>query len=199
MQERSLETRAHLLASAEKLFSQSGYDATGVAQICSAAKVSKGAFYHHFPTKHALFMALLEAWLSNLDQQMHFLENRSDNVPQTLIRMAGMLKFVFQSAGGRLPMFLEFWARASRDQEVWNTTIAPYRRYHQIFTSIVQRGVDEGSLAPTQPQNTAWVILALATGILMQGLLDPDATAWDEVGRHGMQVLMDGLQKGVEK
>ena len=199
MQERSLETRAQLLASAEKLFSQSGYDATGVAQICSAAKVSKGAFYHHFPTKHALFMALLEVWLSNLDQQMHFLENRSKNVPQALIRMAGMLKFVFQSAGGRLPMFLEFWARASRDQEVWKTTIAPYRRYHQIFTSIVQRGVDEGSLASTQPQNTAWVILALATGILMQGLLDPQAAAWDEVGRHGMQVLMDGLQKGVEK
>jgi len=147
MQERSHETRAQLLTVDEKLFSQYGYDATGVAEICSQAKVSKGAFYHHFPSKHALFMSLLETWLKNLDQQMLFWENQSDNVPQALIRMAGMLKFVFQSAGGRLPMFLEFWARASRDKEVWQTTVAPYHRYHQTFTNLVQRGVDEGSLA----------------------------------------------------
>ncbi len=199
MQERSQETRAQLLTVAEKLFSQYGYDAAGVAEICTQARVSKGAFYHHFPTKHALFMALLETWLKNLDQQLLFWENQSDNIPQALIRMAGMLKFVFQSAGGRLPMFLEFWARASRDEEVWQTTIAPYRRYHQTFTNLIQRGVAEGSLSSARPQDTAWVILALATGILMQGLLDPQAAAWDEVGRHGMQVLMAGLQKGVEK
>jgi AcrR family transcriptional regulator len=49
MQERSQATREQLLASAERCFSLSGYDATGVAEICTEAQVSKGAFYHHFP------------------------------------------------------------------------------------------------------------------------------------------------------
>jgi AcrR family transcriptional regulator len=195
MQERSLETRGHILRSAEKLFSQFGYDATCVAEICTEAHVSKGAFFHHFPTKHDVFMALLEDWLEMLDQQIRTLDQNTQPVTQTLIRMGGMLSYIFQSTSDRLHMFLEFWAQASRDEKVWKATIAPYRRYHQVFTEIVQRGVDEGSLKSDQPEATAWIILALAAGILMQGLLYPKGAAWDKVGQHGLEVLMQGLAR----
>jgi AcrR family transcriptional regulator len=195
MQERSMETRVDILASAEKLFSQKGYEATSVADICADADISKGALYHHFPTKHALFMTLLEDWLKTLDQQMLNFTDSLQSVPQSLIQMADMLGFVFQSAGGRLSMFLEFWAQASRNKIVWQTTIAPYRHYHQQFTELVKRGVKEGSLETDNPQITAWVILALATGVLMQGLLDPEAARWDEVGKYGLRTLMNGLKK----
>ena len=43
MQQRSQATRAGILAAARKLFSQHGYDATGVAELCAEAGVSKGA------------------------------------------------------------------------------------------------------------------------------------------------------------
>ena len=195
MQERSQETRLQITAAAEKLFSQSGYDATGVAEICTQAGVSKGAFYHHFPSKHAVFMSLLEEWLAGLDQQMEFFRRSPGPVSDTLLRMGGMLGFVFQSAGGHLPLFLEFWAQASRDETVWQTTIAPYRRFHQQFTQLVQRGVEDGSLHSSDPQATAWVILALATGILLQGLLDPQAAAWDKVGKQGLEMLIQGLER----
>jgi len=62
MQQRSEETRKHILEAAQRLFSAKGYDATGVAEICQAAGVSKGAFYHHFLTKQAVFLVLLENW-----------------------------------------------------------------------------------------------------------------------------------------
>jgi AcrR family transcriptional regulator len=193
MQDRSQATYQQILASAQKQFTRSGYSDASVDEICADAGVSKGAFYHHFPSKHAAFMALLEDWLKNVDHQMASLENQSENVPKALIRMAGMLRFIFRSAGGQLPMFLEFWAQASRDQEVWQTTIAPYRRYHQLFTHLIERGLQEGSLQSSDPQLTAWVILALATGVLLQGLLDPQGAAWEDVAEHGMQVLMKGL------
>ena len=59
MQQRSEETRTHILKAALDLFSKNGYDATSVANICQAAGVSKGAFYHHFASKHSVFQALL--------------------------------------------------------------------------------------------------------------------------------------------
>jgi AcrR family transcriptional regulator len=195
MQERSQDTRAHLLASAEMCFSQSGYDATGVAEICAEARVSKGGFYHHFPTKHAIFMALLENWLKLVDQQLLTLASAPESVPDSLTHMGGMLGFVFQSARGHLPMFLEFWAQAIRDKEVWQATIAPYRRYQQQFARLMQRGIDEGTLKMDDPQSTAWLIMALVTGVILQGLLDPQAANWDEVGQHGIQVIMEGLRK----
>jgi len=195
MQERSQETREQLLASAEKCFSQSGYDATGVAEICIDAQVSKGAFYHHFPSKHAVFMALLENWLKLLDQQLFNLSASQESVPDSLIRMGGMLGFVFQSASGRLPLFLEFWAQASRDKEVWQATIAPYHHYQQLFAQLIQRGIEEGTLQTADPQSTAWVIMALVTGVILQGLLDPQAANWDQVGRHGLQAIVEGIRK----
>lgn len=195
MQERSQATREQLLTSAERCFSRSGFDATGVAEICTEAQVSKGAFYHHFPSKHAVFMSLLENWLKQLDGQLFTLTDMKESVPDSLTRMGSMLGFVFQSASGRLPLFLEFWAQASRDKQVWQATIAPYRRYQQQFAQLVQRGVEEGSLKSTDPQSTAWVIMALITGVILQGLLDPSAADWDKVGQHGLQVMLDGLRK----
>ena len=61
-QQRSEETRARILHAALECFSRTGYDASGVAEICAAAGVSKGAFYHHFPTKQAVFIELLNFW-----------------------------------------------------------------------------------------------------------------------------------------
>jgi TetR/AcrR family transcriptional repressor of nem operon len=39
-----------------------GYAATSVADLCEAAGVTKGAFFHHFPSKDALAVAAAEHW-----------------------------------------------------------------------------------------------------------------------------------------
>ena len=66
-QQRSEETRANILDAAVRRFAISGYDAASVDEICAEAGVSKGAFYHHFPTKQTVFLALLEGWLKTIE------------------------------------------------------------------------------------------------------------------------------------
>lgn len=195
MQQRSEETRNHILAASLKLFAQSGYDAAGVAEICAAAGVSKGAFYHHFPSKQAVFLVLLHNWLEGLDAQVGLVRQGAQSVPQAFLHMSSMMRIVFQAAGGYLPMFLEFWTQANRDPTVWQATIAPYRRYQELFAGMVQEGIQEGSLRPVDPQVSARLIVALALGILLQGLLDPQGTDWEQVTQLGMHYLMDGLAK----
>ena len=68
MQKRAQLTRARILDVSTRLFSQNGYDATGVAEICAAASVSKGAFYHHFESKHSVFLAILDEWLATFPE-----------------------------------------------------------------------------------------------------------------------------------
>src|SRR5512136_1403879 len=130
MQQRSEETHNRILSAATDLFSKSGYDATGVAEICQAAGVTKGAFYHHFPTKQAVFLELLERWMKGLDVQLQEARSEALTVPEALRLMAERATQQLQVAGGQLPIFLEFWSKASRDPSVWRATIAPYRRYH---------------------------------------------------------------------
>ncbi|MEV0279146.1 TetR family transcriptional regulator [Streptomyces sp. NPDC050610] len=48
-------TRAALLEAASGLFAEKGFDATSIDDLAAAARVSKGAVYHHFADKRAIF------------------------------------------------------------------------------------------------------------------------------------------------
>src|SRR5262249_20987319 len=59
-EERSETTRAKLLAVARDLFGTKGYAATAIDDVVRAAGLTKGAFYHHFSDKQAIFRAVFE-------------------------------------------------------------------------------------------------------------------------------------------
>lgn len=189
------ETQERILDAAAASFADAGYDATGVAEICRRAGVSKGAFYHHFTTKHELFMRLLNRWLASLDVQLQSAQGITGNVPDELTSMAGMAGAVFEAARGQLPMFLEFWTKSARDPEVWAATIAPYHRYRTFFADRIRSGVAEGSLAPVDPETAASVLVALAVGMLLQGLLDPTGTNWSQSTVNGIDILLNGMRR----
>jgi len=196
MQERSEITRNKIIESAIKQFATEGYDHTAVADICKEAGISKGAFFHHFPTKQALFLAVLNDWLKDLDQQLATTLLDSSNVAEGLVNMAALAGNVFASADGQLGMFLEFWTQAIHDPQVWQATIAPYRRYADLFAGYLQAGIEDGSLQSVDTNLASRVIVALALGMLLQGVMDPDGAQWDEFTKNGIQLLLTGLQRG---
>jgi len=57
--EHGRERKQQLLDAATALFSERGYSATRIADICQAAGVAKGLFYWYFPNKGALFAELV--------------------------------------------------------------------------------------------------------------------------------------------
>ena len=58
--ERTEATRGRLIATARRLFAEKGFAATSTEEILSVAEVSRGAMYHHFPSKTDLFQATFE-------------------------------------------------------------------------------------------------------------------------------------------
>jgi AcrR family transcriptional regulator len=65
------QTRTALLDAAAEAFAKDGFTATSINQIASAARVTKGAIYHHFPDKHRLFAAVLDQYNEAAQQQVY--------------------------------------------------------------------------------------------------------------------------------
>jgi AcrR family transcriptional regulator len=189
------ETRARILDAAQAAFAEQGYDRASVAEICRAAGVAKGGFYHHFESKHALFLELLSQWLDELDERLAALERSADTVPEQLVAMTGVVGHVLAAAGAQLSIYLEYLTQALRDPALQAATAEPYLRYHRRIAALVQRGVQEGALRPVQPEATASVILALVMGLLVQALLAPDAADWEQAAAEGLRILLRGLSK----
>ena len=59
--EKGKATRAAIVAAARELFGEHGYDGTSIDAILRATGMARGALYHHFPNKEALFDAVLDA------------------------------------------------------------------------------------------------------------------------------------------
>ncbi len=195
MQKRAEATRKDILSAAEASFARSGYDATGVAEICKQAEISKGAFYHHFASKHAVFVELMEIWLSDLETQLLAIGKEADSVPEGLLSMASMMRQVFEIADQNLPLFLEFWGKAIREQEIRDAAMRPYAKYYELFVNLMKRGVEEGTIDAVDPGEAANVIVSFAIGLLLQSLLLPKSVDWTQKAHDGLRIILNGLKK----
>ncbi len=196
MQQRAVETRERLLDTALACFGRQGYEATSVAQVCAEAGLSKGAFYHHFPSKQALFVELLGRWLASIREQLRAIDDRAQTVPEALRTMAGLMRRVFADSRWQLPLVLDFWSQARLDPEVWQKTVTPFRDYRAYFADLIARGVARGTLHPIDPEVGAQLLVSLAVGLVLQGLLDPDGADWGEVAEQAVLGMVSALESG---
>ena len=79
--QRSEDSRRVLIAAARDLFGTQGYGATSTPAIASAAGVSRGALYHHFPDKAALFSAVVQAEYKRVEDEI---DHDTDTISDTL-------------------------------------------------------------------------------------------------------------------
>lgn len=68
--ERGHATREHLVAVATRLFTECGYEGTPIEAVLRESGVSRGALYHHFGGKDALFAAVLDAVYDRVGEEL---------------------------------------------------------------------------------------------------------------------------------
>jgi AcrR family transcriptional regulator len=182
-QQRAEATKERILQIAVEVFARNGYDATGVAEICLRAGISKGAFYHHFPSKQSLYLHILDEWLSGIDAGLREVRDNAGSVPAALREMTGVFAQVLVDGRDRMPIFLEFLTNAARDREIRKALIRPYRRYRRYFAGMLEQGIAEGTVGECDPETVSALLVSLAVGMLMQSMLEPEGVDWTAVAR----------------
>jgi AcrR family transcriptional regulator len=109
------EPQQRLIEAAFKLFSEpKGYASVTVSEIAATAGVAKGSVYRHFPSKEALFTAVVENLCQ--DTAARFAQAVADlGGPEGLANDPGKAASVFGRLIARaMPILLELGARAAR-------------------------------------------------------------------------------------
>ncbi len=117
-EERRASTRRRLVAAARTLFAEKGYADTSTPDIVKAAGVTRGALYHHFADKQALFAAVVEEEHALLALTIHQAAEAGEEEPgpiKALIRGGEGFIAPMQDAGRRRILIIDAPAVLGRE------------------------------------------------------------------------------------
>ncbi|GAA1054284.1 TetR/AcrR family transcriptional regulator [Dietzia natronolimnaea] len=161
--QRGLETRAHIVASARRVFILLGYADCTVEDILNEASISRGTFYSHFRSKKAVFAAAVEIHIAERIHQTNVTDT-DDPGYRDRVR-ATVHRFLTNYANDQdFSMVLE---QAAHDDPGFRLVRLVIR---DIFVGRISRGIDRQQKLGTasverSPETLAMTILSMMTNV----------------------------------
>ena len=189
--QRSKVTRDKLVAAGRALFAQRGYAAVGTEEIVRAAGVTRGALYHQFRDKEALFEAVFEAVEGEATRRIAngaLAAAASD--PLTALR-AGSRAFLDVCTEPEFERIALLDAPAVLGWERWREI--GLANGLGLVAGVLQAGMDAGVIAPQPVAPLAHVLI----GALDEGAMYIARAADRETARGEVQGIMDRLVEGL--
>jgi len=166
------DTRQHIIETASALFHSQSYSDVGIATICDQAGVSKGSFFHFFPSKRDLALAVLDQFRERIGQTLladafspaYPPMDRFDRFIEGLYTQQKALTAEF----GRMPgcpfgnLVME---QATQDELLRRKVDGCLRSLGNYFRTAVSDAVQCGALPPLDEEATAEAMLSYVEGI----------------------------------
>ncbi len=165
------QSKTRLLDAALNVFRAQGYCATTVDDVCHAAGVTKGSFFHHFKGKEDLAVTAANYWSETTSAIFAAAPYHAH--PDPLDRVLGYIDFRKSILQGSLPEFT--CLVGTMVQETYDTAPAirdacerSISRHAETLVADIQAAMDQKGLVPARAGWTAGS-LALHTQAVLQG------------------------------
>lgn len=151
------ENEAAILKAAEEVFAEFGFKGATTAMIAEKAGIPKANLHYYFPTKLALYRKVVDdifsIWLKSADSF-----DESDDPVEALTRYINEKMDISRAH----PMGSKVWAneiihKAPVIQDYLETTL---REWTDSRAVVIQRWIDEGKIAPINPEYLLYMIWA---------------------------------------
>ena len=179
-------TREQLIEVATGLFAERGYEETSIEAVLAAAGVSRGALYHHFAGKDALFEAVLESVENGVNARLRAeitgapdAVSAVESAALTWIEMAGdpvIQRIILSDAPSVLG--LERWRAMNEEYSLGATRL------------LLQAVADEGRLSPDLVAPFALMLLGALDELAMAIARADDRETALAAGRHAVRELL---------
>ncbi|MBM7365870.1 TetR/AcrR family transcriptional regulator [Gordonia hydrophobica] len=183
-QDRSRATRERLLAATVELLATRGWAATTVARVAEEAGASRGAAQHHFPTREALFTAVIEQMYDTMTADVGAALADLPSGPDRIAAVVDQAIEIY--TGTRFKAALQVWSAAASDETLGDVIRPLEAKLGRAAHKLVVAGLDPDGTRPNA-HRLAQITLDLARGFGLADTLTDDskrragvAAAWVE-------------------
>lgn len=196
-----LGSRERLLASAAELIEAASYRSVPVQAICEHAGVNKGSFYHYFPSKRALVLAMIdEAWTQMTDQVLDPILTASIPIDEKIGRIYDCMysaQVAHQEELGFATgcLFGSLAAEASTLEEPLRVRLLEvFEEWVGHMRKALQAALERGELPEhVDPTATAWILLAGLQGLLLLSKTADDPEVLGTSGDDFLRLVFDSV------
>jgi len=185
--------RRRLLDAALEVFAEYGFASANLDQVAAAAGLTKGAIYSNFTSKDDLFFAMMkDQALNRVEAVRTVLGGTSPGThgEQTLHDIGRLLTGAFTEQQEWQLVFLDFWQRAVRDDDVRAQFVAHRRALRAAIADPVEQILGQAhALGELTVDDVVTVVLALNNGLAIEQYVDPDLVSDDLFGRVLVRLL----------
>jgi len=169
---RRIEPVANILHAARRRFLQWGYSGTSTAQLAEDLGITKAALYYHFPDKEALFLAVVEEYLSEVEADLAGIEHLFELEDRETALCA--LATVFLSRNGTSARIQQLSLQESRHLSPAGQSAlssAYHERMVRPISILLNSSVARGWLRAAEEDEPAliWTFLGVLTAFLKPG------------------------------
>ncbi len=196
--ERQAHTRARLMRSAASVAARRGIEGASLDEVAQSAGFTKGAVYANFSSKEELFLAMVdahfEARLVDLDRVLS-----PDADRDALARGAadGLMRML-AAEPEQHRLFFEFAVYAARNEPFRKQLVARYSALRERLAELLERRAERLPVKPvTPPDQIAAMAFAMANGMALERLLEPEAVP-DTLFGEMMAAFFAGLRAQAE-
>lgn len=141
-EQQAQKTYENIILTAEKILENSSFEELSVSQICENAGISKGGFYHHFPSKDHLLSLLIGRQMGKvITERVKPCLNKKNIFELLKIYIDTMMEYLENNPK---EMFARWYVALAEHTEMINGELA--QESFQILYSIIEQGKQEGSI-----------------------------------------------------
>jgi len=171
----------HILGESLKCFAEQGYERATYDELIARSNVSRGSFYWYFPSKEALYDAVLEFCVSGYIERLEAAYTKTDSKAHVVKRLLDACFADFNANRTQYRMLLRPppSAEAVKKLARWNDDVAAFMA--EKFAPLVADGRLDRKTAALLPD----VLSAFVDGVCVRLVLDDESS-------------VSGLQKNIE-
>lgn len=159
--EGSPSTRSKILETAESLFARFGFAGVGMRAVADSIGVSKSALFHHFPTKRALWAAVLESSMLDFEARILAAADRGQSALDALRLSIEAVIDALAENPSRAPLLLRSLFEVEDEEPADAAAQAVLHRVLAKVAAGLEAGIAGGEICPVSVPHTLQTLIGM--------------------------------------